>query len=209
MRRGEIEAGAIDTELWDAARIPGVPGGDQGPPGHLQDCPLPGRRASPARSAGRTLPPPSTDQYSLQIVIGRLAESTGSCCSPSLSSHWPRSPSTARRVRSGKHADSGASSAMPDQDRALQPQGVRLEVFGTPARRPPSPTSTSTRHPARRRPAAVVVPGLDDHPAVPTNIQAQTDGSAVSCRITIDGEVKVEQSSQGADAYVFCLDKSG
>jgi hypothetical protein len=42
-----------------------------------------------------------------------------------------------------------------------------------------------------------------------TNIQAQADGYTVSCRITIDGVVKVENSSEGADAYVFCLDKSG
>ena len=41
------------------------------------------------------------------------------------------------------------------------------------------------------------------------DIQAQGDGPTLSCRITIDGVVKVEQSSTGTDAYVFCLDKSG
>ena len=46
-------------------------------------------------------------------------------------------------------------------------------------------------------------------PAVLTNIQAQTDGDNLGCRITIDGVVKVENSSDGTDAYVFCLDKSG
>lgn len=110
----------------------------------------------------------------------------------------------------GKHADSGASSAMPDQIVPFNPKRVRLEVFGTPGA-----TATITYLDVNATPKHVDAPlpwSYQDStttPAVLTNIQAQTDGSAVSCRITIDGEVKVEQSSQGADAYVFCLDKSG
>ncbi len=46
-------------------------------------------------------------------------------------------------------------------------------------------------------------------PAVLVNVQAQGDGSTLGCRITIDGIVKVERLQNRADAYVFCLDKSG
>jgi hypothetical protein len=41
------------------------------------------------------------------------------------------------------------------------------------------------------------------------NLQAQTDGYTLSCRITVDGIVKVERSESERSAYVFCLDKSG
>jgi hypothetical protein len=41
------------------------------------------------------------------------------------------------------------------------------------------------------------------------NIQAQGDGSTLGCRITIDDGVKVERTANNANAYVYCLDKSG
>jgi len=41
------------------------------------------------------------------------------------------------------------------------------------------------------------------------NVQAQGDGSTLSCRITIDGVVKVEKTVDATNAYTFCLDKSG
>lgn len=110
----------------------------------------------------------------------------------------------------GSDADSGSSPSADDQIVPFNPKRVLLEVFGEPGAAATityldvnaTPQAVDTTLPWNYQDSTTV-------PAVLTNIQAQTDGSAVSCRITIDGVVKVEQSSQGADAYVFCLDKSG
>ncbi|MCW1959991.1 MAG: MmpS family protein [Mycobacterium sp.] len=110
----------------------------------------------------------------------------------------------------GSHSATGSSGAMPDQIVPFNPKRVQLEVFGAPGAAATityldvnaTPQHVDTLLPWSYQDSTTV-------PAVLTNIQAQTDGSTLGCRITIDGVVKVEQSSQGADAYVFCLDKSG
>ena len=45
-------------------------------------------------------------------------------------------------------------------------------------------------------------------PAVSANIMAQGDGSRISCKITVDGVVREQQSSDGHNAQTFCLVKS-
>ncbi|AKN16659.1 Mmps1 protein [Mycobacterium haemophilum DSM 44634] len=45
-------------------------------------------------------------------------------------------------------------------------------------------------------------------PAVSANIMAQSDGSQISCRITVDGVVRDEKSADGLNAQTFCLVKS-
>jgi len=46
-------------------------------------------------------------------------------------------------------------------------------------------------------------------PAVFANIVAQGDSDSIGCRIIIDGAVKDQRSVKTANAYTFCLDKSG
>lgn len=41
------------------------------------------------------------------------------------------------------------------------------------------------------------------------NIVAQGDGNSIGCRITVDGDIKDERTSDGAPAQVFCLQKTG
>lgn len=98
-----------------------------------------------------------------------------------------------------------------DQIVPFNPKRITLEVFGDPGA-----TATITYLDINASPRTVenaVLPwsynDTTTTPAVATNIQAQGTGSSLGCRITIDGVVKVERSSQGADSYVFCLDKSG
>ncbi|HTY28612.1 MAG TPA: MmpS family transport accessory protein, partial [Mycobacterium sp.] len=98
-----------------------------------------------------------------------------------------------------------------DQIVPFNPKRVTLEVFG-----PPGATATISYLDINASPKRVenaplpwVYQDTTTTPAVATNIQAQGDGKTLGCRITIDGVVKVEQSYEGADAYVFCLDKSG
>ncbi len=98
-----------------------------------------------------------------------------------------------------------------DQIVPFNPKRVQLEVFGDPGA-----TATITYMDVDSRPQRVDDAPLpwfyDDStttPAVLVNVQAQSDGSTLGCRITIDGVVKVERSKSTPSAYVFCLDKSG
>jgi hypothetical protein len=45
-------------------------------------------------------------------------------------------------------------------------------------------------------------------PAVSGNIMAQGDGDQIGCRITVDGTVRNENSTDGLNAQTFCLVKS-
>lgn len=45
-------------------------------------------------------------------------------------------------------------------------------------------------------------------PSVSANIMAQSDGSTISCKITVDGIVRDNQNSNGHNAQTFCLVKS-
>jgi hypothetical protein len=45
-------------------------------------------------------------------------------------------------------------------------------------------------------------------PAISGNIMAQGDGGQIGCRITVDGTVRNENSSDGVNPQTFCLVKS-
>ncbi|WP_406814823.1 MmpS family transport accessory protein [Mycobacterium sp. M23085] len=45
-------------------------------------------------------------------------------------------------------------------------------------------------------------------PSVSANIMAQSDGSTIACKITVDGVVRDNQTSAGHNAQTFCLVKS-
>jgi hypothetical protein len=45
-------------------------------------------------------------------------------------------------------------------------------------------------------------------PAASPNIVAQSDGGSITCRITVDGVVKDERTTDGVNAQTFCLVKS-
>lgn len=45
-------------------------------------------------------------------------------------------------------------------------------------------------------------------PSVSANIMAQSDGSTISCKITVDGIIRDNQNSDGHNAQTFCLVKS-
>ena len=45
-------------------------------------------------------------------------------------------------------------------------------------------------------------------PAVSANILVQGDGNQIGCRITVDGTVRDQKSSDGVNAQTFCLVKS-
>ena len=45
-------------------------------------------------------------------------------------------------------------------------------------------------------------------PAASPNIIAQSDGDTISCRITVDGVIKDQRTTDGVNAQTFCLVKS-
>jgi hypothetical protein len=45
-------------------------------------------------------------------------------------------------------------------------------------------------------------------PAASPNIVAQGDGNSITCRITVDGVIKDERTTDGVNAQTFCLVKS-
>lgn len=45
-------------------------------------------------------------------------------------------------------------------------------------------------------------------PSVSANVMAQSDGSEIGCKITVDGVVREQRSSDGHNAQTFCLVKS-
>jgi Mycobacterium membrane protein len=45
-------------------------------------------------------------------------------------------------------------------------------------------------------------------PAVSANIMVQGDGDRIGCRVTVDGVVRDQKSSDGRNAQTFCLVKS-
>ena len=45
-------------------------------------------------------------------------------------------------------------------------------------------------------------------PAVSANIMAQGDGDQIGCRVTVDGVIRDQKSTDGLNAQTFCLVKS-
>lgn len=45
-------------------------------------------------------------------------------------------------------------------------------------------------------------------PSVQPNIMAQGDGDSISCRVTVDDEVKEERTATGLNAQTFCFVKA-
>jgi hypothetical protein len=45
-------------------------------------------------------------------------------------------------------------------------------------------------------------------PSVTPNVLAQSDGQSISCRVTVDDEVKDERTAEGVNAATYCLVKA-
>jgi flagellar basal body-associated protein FliL len=93
----------------------------------------------------------------------------------------------------------------------FNPKHVVLEVFG-----PPNTVATITYLDVDAQPQradAVTLPWSYDTtttlPAVVVNVQAQGNSDSIGCRIKIDDAVKDERTVNTANAYTYCLDKSG
>ena len=90
------------------------------------------------------------------------------------------------------------------------PKRVLFEVFGTPGS-----VATINYLDAQAQPQRVDNAPLPwSHPLTTTDptlfadLRAQGDGSTIGCRITVNGVIKDERSTNNVNGYIACLDKS-
>ncbi|NKZ10557.1 hypothetical protein HGA11_06165 [Mycolicibacterium septicum DSM 44393] len=119
---------------------------------------------------------------------------------------------TVMRVRTffGAGDGSGISSAKVDDTKPFDPKVVVYEIYGEPGATADVNYLDLDAQPQRID--GVSLPWTlrleSTAPSVFPNIVAQGDGSSISCRITVDDELKDERTSNGVNAQTFCLVKS-
>lgn len=103
-----------------------------------------------------------------------------------------------------------AGSMRADRADSSDPKRVRYEVYGAPG----TVASINYIDPGgeARQLDDVTLPwsiNLEtDAPSMVANIVAQGDTDFIGCRISADGEVKVERTTSAVSAYVYCIAKS-
>ena len=119
---------------------------------------------------------------------------------------------TVMRVRTffGAGNGSGISSAKVDDTKPFDPKVVVYEIYGVPGATADVNYLDLDAQP--QRVDGVTLPWTlrlaSTAPSVFPNIVAQGNGNTISCRITVDDELKDERTSNGVNAQTFCLVKS-
>ena len=119
---------------------------------------------------------------------------------------------TVMRVRTffGAGAGGGITSAKVDDTKPFDPKVVVYEIYGVPGATADVNYLDLDAQPQRID--GVTLPWSlrleSTAPSVFPNIVAQGNGDTISCRITVDDELKDERTSNGVNAQTFCLVKS-
>jgi hypothetical protein len=118
---------------------------------------------------------------------------------------------TVARVKSFFGAENAASvpNTRIDDSKPFKPKVVKYEIFGSAGHANVNYLDLSAepqRVDGAPLPWTLVLSTMA--PSVFPNISAQSDGDQLSCRITIDDEVKAEKTVDGVHALTFCLVKS-
>ncbi|MGB9223899.1 MmpS family transport accessory protein [Mycobacterium sp.] len=111
----------------------------------------------------------------------------------------------------GSTDSTSANSALANEIVPFNPKQVVLEVFGAPGAVATINYLDVNAQPQQVRDAPLPwsFTITSTEPAVVGNVVAQGNGNTLGCRIIVNGEVKDERTVNKADAYTFCLDKSG
>lgn len=106
--------------------------------------------------------------------------------------------------------DLNANSAAGIKIVQFNPKVVKYEIFGAPGTTANINywDADANTHQLNNVPLPWSVTLSTTLPTVSANIMAQTDGGQIGCRITVDGELREHQSSDGHNAQTFCLVKS-
>ncbi|SEH53826.1 membrane protein [Mycolicibacterium rutilum] len=96
------------------------------------------------------------------------------------------------------------------ENTGFNPKHVLFEVFGTPGS-----VATINYLDADAQPQRVDDVPLPwshelttDEPTLFADLRAQGDGATIGCRITVNGVVKDERSTDNLNGYISCLDKT-
>ncbi|OBB45876.1 MULTISPECIES: MmpS family transport accessory protein [unclassified Mycobacterium] len=96
------------------------------------------------------------------------------------------------------------------ENTGFNPKRVLLEVFGTPGSVATVNFLDIDAQP--QRVDDVPLPWshelVTDEPTLFVDLRAQGDGSVIGCRITVNGVVTDERSSDNVNGYISCLDKT-
>jgi len=106
--------------------------------------------------------------------------------------------------------DAGSvSSAKVDDTKPFNPKVVKYEIFGSGSYADINYLDLSAK-PQRVDGASLpwTLELTTTAPSAFPNIVAQGDGDTISCRVTVDDEVKDERTTNGLNAQTFCLVKS-
>jgi Mycobacterium membrane protein len=111
----------------------------------------------------------------------------------------------------GSTDSTSANSALANEIVPFNPKQVVLEVFGAPGAVATISYLDVNAQPQQVRDAPLPwsFTITSTEPAVVANVVAQGNGDTIGCRIIVNGQVKDERTVNKADAYTFCLDKSG
>ena len=118
---------------------------------------------------------------------------------------------TVHRIRSffGSEGPLVTPKVFADDPESFDPKVVRYAVFG-----PGSAANINyldlDAKPQRVDAAAIPwsLPLGTAAPSAAANILAQSDGTSITCRILVDGEVKDERTATGMNALTYCFVKS-
>jgi hypothetical protein len=91
----------------------------------------------------------------------------------------------------------------------FNPKEVKYEIFGNGSRATINYLDLDAQpQKAQNAPLPWSLTLTTTAPAASPNIIAQGDGDTITCRITVDGVVKDERTTDGLNAQTFCLVKS-
>lgn len=116
------------------------------------------------------------------------------------------------RVRGifGSHQLPTYAGSMSDDKRKSDPKHVVYQIFG-----PPGTVAdinylddSGTPHQVNGVTLPWSVEIVTTAPAMAGNVLAQGNSDSIGCRITADGEVKMERTTNAVSAYVYCFVKS-
>jgi Mycobacterium membrane protein len=96
------------------------------------------------------------------------------------------------------------------ENTGFDPKEVLLEVFGSPGSVATINYLDQDAQPKRVDDTALPwsTTLTTDEPTMFADLRAQGDGGSIGCRITVDGVVKDERSTDNVNGYISCLDKT-